>query len=272
MEVTGLGGEKPSPPRPTAGQSGRAAAARAAGLRAGAREAQILPEPWDARGGPAHGAGMCLAREVGTAFSSQRGVGSLGVRVLGALAPLPVRVRQGGWRARRSGLGPGGAARCPPPPRRAVRSHRASGVRAAARPPAPPPPRRPPLPPRRLHAQIPRAAAANPAPRLDSFLSLLFFSPSHRHLLASTPSGYLQISPDTRALRCQEVSRGLRIASLRIAGAAASRRPREGAPRTLRAASEAQTGAGSGGSLLIASSCFCPPPPRTRNPLLVARG
>lgn len=125
---------------------------------------------------------------------------------------------------------------------------------------------RPPLPPRRLRAQIPPAAAASPAPRLRSFLSLLF-SPSHRRLLASTPSCYLQSSPDPRASRCQEVSlrqriSGQRILSIRIAAAAAARRPGEGAPWTPRAASEAERGGpGLPGPSRVSSSRFSPPPP-----------
>lgn len=172
------------------------------------------------------------------------------------------------------------AARCPPPPHRTVRSpscrrsrrRRPAQAAAAAASSA-----RPPLPPRRLHSQIPPAATASATLRLLSFFSLLF-SPSHRHLLASTLSCYLQSSPDPRASRCQEVSLGQRISgqpilSIRIAAAAASRRPREGARWTPRAASEAERGGpGLGGSRLVASSCFSPPPPRARNPLLVERG
>lgn len=201
----------------------------------------------------------------------------MGHRVLGALAPPPSSspaVEPSGFSS---------PTQRPASPRAA--RHRRAAPRAAtqlqASAPRRPPARaaaaaaallRLPLPPRRLHTQIPPAAAASPAPRLGSFLSLLLFSPSHRSLLASTPSSSLQSSPDPRASRRQEVSRGqrisgqrissLRISSLRISAAAAARRPREVAPGTRRAASEAERGGpGLGGSRLVASSCFSPPSP-----------
>lgn len=191
----------------------------------------------------------------------------MGHRVLGALAPPPSSspaVEPSGFSS---------PTQRPASPRAA--RHRRAAPRAAtqllASAPRRPPARaaaaaaallRLPLPPRRLHTQIPPAAAASPAPRLGSFLSLLLFSPSHRSLLASTPSSSLQSSPDPRASRRQEVSRGQRISSLRISAAAAARRPREVAPGTRRAASEAERGGpGLGGSRLVASSCFSPPSP-----------
>ncbi|XP_063461369.1 transcription initiation protein SPT3 homolog isoform X3 [Pan paniscus] len=136
-------------------------------------------------------------------------MGSLGAPRPGC-AGAPSQFESGGeavW-VQQSSPGAGIAARCPPPPRRAAprRALLPSCRRPRLRPPAPPPPRRPPLPPRRLHAQIPPAAAASPAPRLGSFLSLLFFSPSHSHLFASTPSCNLQSSPVSRASRCQEMN------------------------------------------------------------------
>lgn len=79
--------------------------------------------------------------------------------------------------------------------RRAARSEPAAGVRPSAASAA---------------AGAPPAAAARPAPGLSPFLSLLLGSPSHRHLLASTPSCDPQSCPDSRASRCQEVRRGAR--------------------------------------------------------------
>lgn len=153
---------------------------------------------WNTQGGSCERAPGCVWPGEARGFSLQQ----LGVGSLGALRPgcagAPSQFESGGgaeW-VQQSSPEASIAARCPPPPRRPARSYPAAGVRAAARPPAPPlpPPRRPPLPPRRLHTQIPPAAAASPAPRLRSFLSLLF-SPSHRHLLASTPSCSLQNLP-----------------------------------------------------------------------------
>lgn len=275
--------------KPTAGRSltgAKGGGAEQSGWRVGRpgrrRSCRSL---WNTRGGSCERAPGCVWPGEAGGFSLQQlVVGSRGAPRPGC-AGAPSQFESGGgaeW-VQQSSPEASIAARCPPPPLRAARCCPAAGVRAAARPPAPLPPppplpRRPPLPPRRLHTQIPPAAAASPAPRLGSFLSLLLFSPSHRHLLASTLSCSLQSTPDPCASRCQEVSRGQRISgqrisSLRIAAAAAARRPREGAPGAPRAASEAERGGpGLRGSRLVASSCFSPPPPKTRNPLLVGGG
>lgn len=243
-----------------------------------------LPEPLEHPGWQLRpGAGMCLTRAGRGGFSLQFSVGSLWAQRPGCAGAPSQLESSGGAEWFQSSPGTGIVERCPPPPRRTARSYPAAGARAAARglgllPPPPPPPR---------GRCSPRAGCAlrvlprRPPARLPGSAPSFPFSPSHRHLLASTPSCYLQSSPDPRAPRCREVSLGQRISGqriwsirVRIAAAAAARRPREGAPGTPSAAAEAQRRPGLGGSRLVASSCFSPPPPapRARNPLLVRRG
>lgn len=156
------------------------------------------------------GAGMCSARRGGGEgdFSLQFRVGSLGAPRPGC-AGAPSQFESGGG-AEWVQPSPGAdiVVRCPPSRAAPHRAQLPSGRsrRRRRRPPAGPAAAaaaaassaRPPLPPRRLRAQIPPAPPASRAPGLRSFLSLLF-SPSHRHLLASTAA--ICKAPLTLALR-----------------------------------------------------------------------
>lgn len=237
-----------------------------------------LPEPLEPPGWqPRPGAGMCLTRggRGGEGFGLQLGVGLWAQRPGCAGAPSQFE-SSGGAAGFQSSPGTSIVKRCPPLPRRTAHSYPAAGARAAARglrlgPPPPPRGRRSPRAgctlrflPRRLPARL--SGPLLPVP------SLLSLSPPPPCVHSAC---YWKSPPDPRASRCQEVNLGQRISGqrilsirVRIAAAAAARRPREGASGSPSAASEAERRPGLEGSRLVASSGFSPPPPQGKEPPL----
>lgn len=154
------------------------------------------------------------------------------------------------------------APRCPPPPSRAPLP--SFWRRRLPAPPPPPPPLRPLRAPHAGCALRVLPPAAPSSPRFSSR------SLTRRRLAATSLLRFAKCPWPPRASRCREVSGGQRISgrriwSLRIAAAAAARRPREAAARS----PKLEGGGPRLGHRSVPAPSAPPRTPRTRNPFLV---